>query len=51
MSDMDNRKIIRQKAIIKLQIRNTDFNKDINFYRIMTVKLSLLVYCTLGLFT
>ena len=46
---MDNRKLIEQKTIIKLNTHITGLNKDRDFYRIMTFKLSAPVYWTLGL--
>ena len=48
---MDNRKLIEQRNMIKLNTHITGLNKDIDFYRIMTFKLSALVYWTLGLIT
>ena len=40
----DNRKLIQQKTIIKLNTHITGLNKEEIFYRIMTFKLSALVY-------
>ena len=42
--NMDNRKLIKQKTIIKLNTHITGLNKDRDFYRIMTFKLSAPVY-------
>ena len=47
--DMVNRKLFRQKTIIKLNTHITGLNKDRDFIRVMTFKLSALVYCALGL--
>ena len=42
--NMDNNKLIEQKNHIKLNTHITGLNKDRDFYRIMTFKLSALVY-------
>ena len=45
VSNIDNRKLIEQKTILKLNTHITGLNKDRDFfYRIMTFKLSATVY-------